>query len=339
MKKTRQYLTYLNKAILAIEAAIDNFNRVNNPYRNEATLLLISNAWELLAKAVLVKKHISIKKDVQNTISAEYAISRITQRKILESNQNDLIQQIISLRNHAAHNVLPAIPDEIMQHLLFFGCKFFRETVGKVFPTKVKDLKENYLSLSFSNLTTYADKVQKLVSKIKKSSEGKELIWLLERAIRYDGGTYISQGEFEKLYKRKNKIMPHLEIGDFIKNSVMIRIVPVQAPKNYTADISLRKGSPHDATLPVHVKKTDIEEDYPYLTHEVAEKLKKNPHFTAKIIAYLKLKGNSKYHLSIRTSKKGEIQRYSQASLEEIGKFLKNNPDFSPYKGSKVAAL
>lgn len=333
MRKKREYLRILDKAIPAMESAIDSFNRVKHPYRNESTLLLISNAWELLAKSVLVKRKVSIRKDKQgNTISAEQALSKLAHIKIIEANQEDLLQQIVSLRNYAAHDVLPNVPDEIMHHLLFFGCKFFREVVEAEYQARLKDLEGNYLSLSFSELTTYADKVQKLVSRIKKSEEDKKLVWLLERGIKFDGSSYISQTQFEQQYKNKKKVMPHLDVSDFIKNTDMVRIVAVQAPKNFTADISLRKGSKSDASLPVQVVKTNLEADYPFLTGELAEKLGRNQNFVAYTIKRLGLKGDSKYHQSIRSSKRSDIQRYSQATLERIKRHLADNPDFNPYK-------
>jgi hypothetical protein len=46
----REYLQLLDAAKMAAEAAIDSFNAVRRPYRTEATLLLFTNAWELLAK-------------------------------------------------------------------------------------------------------------------------------------------------------------------------------------------------------------------------------------------------------------------------------------------------
>lgn len=114
--------------------------------------------------------------------------------------------------------------------------------------------------------------------------------------------------------------MPHLEISDFIKNTDMVRIVPVQAPKNYTADILLRKGDKRDASLPVQVVKTNVEADYPFLTIELAENLGRNQSFMASSIKYLGLKGNSRYNQSARSSKNNETQRYSQAALERIRK-------------------
>ena len=100
----------------------------------------------------------------------------------------------------------------------------------------------------------------------------------------------------------------------------MVRIVPVGAPKNYTADIRLSKGNPRDSSLPVIVKRTDLEQDYPYLTKEIGEKLGMNTNFVAHAMLTLGLKGNTTYHQEVRSSKSGSIQRYSAAALERPGR-------------------
>jgi len=85
----------------------------------------------------------------------------------------------------------------------------------------------------------------------------------------------------------------------------MVRIVPVEAPKNYTADLVLRKGNSNDLSLPVVVKRTDLEKDYPYLTNELATLIGKNTNFVAKAVSVLGLRGNEKFHPTIRSSKEG----------------------------------
>ena len=155
MPGRREYLQLLEKAKRAAEAGIDAFNRVHHPYRDDATVIFLTNAWELLAKAVLIKKQQSIRRDKRgNTIAAESAVFKLREQKVLADNQEDLIQQVISLRNAAIHHVLPPVPDEVMHHLLYFACKFFRDVVIANFPTYAKDLRGNYLSLAFSELTT-----------------------------------------------------------------------------------------------------------------------------------------------------------------------------------------
>lgn len=333
MAKHWEYLQLLKKSKDAGLSAIDTYNRVFHSYKDEATLLLFSNAWELLAKAVLVKKHKSILqgKTAGYTITAEVAVYRLRLEGIITIEQENLIQQIISLRNVATHHLLPLVPIEIMHHLLYFGCKFYREVVARCFPTHVKELPDNFLALSFGDLTTYADKVQKLVSKVRKSPTEKRLVWLLERGITFDGSKYITEKQFENKFKGKHGIIKHLAIGDFINKAEMVRLVPVQAPKNFTADISLRKGSAKDSSLPVVVQKTDPDVDYPLFTTDIGLAIGKNVSFVAKMATVLGLRGDPKFHQAIRSSKSGHIQKYSDAALQKMRNHLNDNPGFNPY--------
>ena len=61
-RRRREYLLLLDAAKAAAGVAVDAFNRVHNPYRNEGTLIALTNARELLAKAVLVQQHQSIRR-------------------------------------------------------------------------------------------------------------------------------------------------------------------------------------------------------------------------------------------------------------------------------------
>jgi hypothetical protein len=218
-----------------------------------------------------------------------------------------------------------------MHHLLFYGCKFFRETAQNVFPSHTKDHPGNFLSLSFSDLTTYADKVQRAVSRARQSPADRRLVWLLERGVSFDGSAYLTEKQVEAKYRGKKKILPHLKLGDFVRSADMVRIVPVQAPKNFTADLTLRKGNEADSTLPVVIKKTDLEVDYPHLTREVAALIGKSQNWTAKAAEVLKLKGNAKYHQQIRASRTGYVQRYSDAAVSKLKSHLAGQPGFDPY--------
>ncbi len=331
-RKRREYLQLLDAAKVAAETGIDSFNRVWHPYRFQTTLLLLTNAWELLAKAVLLHKKEPISRGQRGeTVSAEVAVHRLQGKHILEQDQAETIQQIISLRHAACHHVLPELPAEVMQHLLFYSCKFFRRVIEKHFPTHIRSLSDNYLSLSFSDLTTYADKVQRSVSRVKKSENDKRLVWLLERGIQFDGESYITEAQFTQKYKGKKKILPHLQLNRFVRNTEMVRIVPIQAPRNFTADITLRKGNAADSSLPVLVKKTDIEADYPMLTKELGAKIGKNQNWTAKAVTILGMKGDPKYHQAVRGSAKSLIHRYSAATEGALRAKLAAEPAFDPY--------
>lgn len=337
MRQKRLYLRYCEKSLEALRSAISTFNSVHDKYKIETTLFLLTNAWELLGKAVLIRAQESIiRKDKQGTsLSAEQVIYRLYEQKLLDENQTYHLQQVASLRNEVVHGVLPPVPDEVLHHLFYFSCKFFKDFIIKHFPRYKDSIAGNYLSIAFGDLTTYADKVQKLVARYRKGSQSeRKIVWLLERGIRFDGDSYVSQDLFEKEFKEKAKwkLMPHLQIGKFLKNAEMVRIVPIQAPKNYTADIVLRKGKQSDANLPVVIKKTDLEKDYPYLTGELAQKLNKTGNFIAFATRKLGMRNNPQFHQEIRTSRKGGVQRYSDSALSHLKDYFQKNQSFNPFR-------
>lgn len=331
-KRRREQLVFLEAAMGAAERAVDAFNGVWPLYRYESTLLLLANGWELLAKAVLLAKKESIAKGKSDeTISGEVAIHRLGSHKILDQRQVETIGQVISLRNAACHSTLPEVPPEIMQHLLYYSLKFFRETIASQFPSHSRKLPEHYLSAAFTPLTTYADRVQRAVARVRTSGTDKQLVWLLERGITFDGTSYISKTDFEKSYKKTHKILPHLQLGQFIKNSDMVRIVPVEAPRNFTADITLRKGKAGTPALPVVVQKTDINEDYPFLTKELGSKVGRNQNWAARAVMVLGLKGDPRMHQAVKAGTSSYIHRYSQAALSRLQEKLATDPKFDPY--------
>lgn len=337
-KRKWRYVSYLEQSIKAMRSSIDRLNSVQDDYGKETAMILAVNAWELLAKAYLIKKKkpIRIGKS-SNSISAEEAVHRLVLQKELNDLQEDHIQQLISLRNAAIHDVPPSkLPDEVLFHLMFFAAKFFKDLIGKTFPSHVAKLSGNYLSIGFDSFTTYADRIQKLVSRARKHGTSEsQLVWLLERGIRFEGGSYLTQSQFEREMRktRGKKILPRLRIGNFLKKAEMIVVVPIQAPKGYTADINLRKGSRQSRqALPVFIKKTNIDDDYPYLTGELASKIGKNVSFVAVSSRVLGVKGDEKYHVTIRSSKSSKVHRYSEAALHFFQEFLKKNPSYNPFK-------
>ena len=157
------------------------------------------------------------------------------------------------------------------------------------------------------------------------------LVGLLERGIEFDGAAYITEAQFAQKYRGKKKILPHLGLNQFVRETEMVRIVPIQAPRNYTADITLRKGSASDSSLPVLVKRTDVEADYPFLTKELAAQIGKNQNWTAKATTVLSLKGDPKFHQAVRASATSLVHRYSSAAVQALKQKLVAEPAFDPY--------
>ena len=80
------------------------------------------------------------------------------------------------------------------------------------------------------------------------------------------------------------------------------------------------------------VRKTELDDDYPYLTSELSALLGKGLNFIARAAQGLKLKGDSKYHTEVRTSKSGNVHRYSEAAKELLRTKFETDPNYSPYR-------
>ncbi len=333
-KKRRLYLQYLSKSADALEAGIGCYNLINNKHRNESTLILLCNAWELLAKAVLIKHKSPINGSAPDTsISAAEATHRLLSKGLIDETDNGIAQQVICLRNEASHGILPAFEVEVGQHLLFFLCKLHRKLTKAQFPAQAKALpNQQYVALGFETLTTFSDRVLKAVAKMRKKDDSKRLIWLLEKGLSFDGAKYMNQEQFEKIIRKEERPFTKLKLQKQIAKGENIRFVPIQAPRNYTADIRLRKGSGNAEGLPVWVRKENPTETYPHLTNDLAKLIGKTANWVAKTVRTIGLLGDSRYHFKISTSSKTEHHRYSVEALVRLKDLLTKNPDFNPYK-------
>ncbi|TXH06865.1 MAG: hypothetical protein E6Q06_04580 [Candidatus Moraniibacteriota bacterium] len=316
----------VNSSKRAFIDAINNFNNISNSYRSESALILMSNAIELLSKAVLLKLGSSVTdpRDRSKTISAEQSVWKIyNDHKKIGDIEQQAIQQLISLRNEASHDVLPEIHTDVLHYLMFSSY----QTYKKLFITQFRghdDLfKASLLSISTDSNLTYADSIEGLLKVGKKSEKQRRLLYLLERGVAYSGTQYIAQDDFEKQFKQSSnrRLINRGALGSFLSRAELLKVVFVQAPKNHTINVDIAKGgSTQREALPVFVKKTDINKDYPYILTTLAEKLGIGRHVVLNKITELNMKGNDKYHQAVQVSRQHYVQKYSDAAYQ----FLKD---------------
>ena len=104
--------------------SIEIFNRVDSVHKTQGALIFNAQAWELLAKGLLIRNKEDIFLKGGSTITAEKAINKLRfDFNKISKEEAGVIQQIISLRHEAVHNILPKIPDEILTHLMYFSIK------------------------------------------------------------------------------------------------------------------------------------------------------------------------------------------------------------------------
>ncbi|MBI5134340.1 MAG: hypothetical protein HZA81_03075 [Candidatus Taylorbacteria bacterium] len=329
---------YVNSASSALLAAIHSYNSVIGEYRKQQSLILMTNAVELLAKAVLLKLGESIRGDNRNpTIPAEKAISKLLVKQEISEIEAQTIQQLISFRNEAAHSFLPEIPNDILQHVIYCAYKTFNNLARKHFRNVLKITEKTFLSISFEDTVTYADGVSVLIKKYRKNTDAKKLLWLLERGVSYSGSTYMSQDDFERKFKNGRRlILDRLNLSNYMKDSEQLKVVFIQAPRGYTVNVDIRKGNQNSKqALPVVMtKKTEVAVDYPYLTTELATKLGKGRNVVVRTAKVLNMRGDNNFHQEIKVGKKSFVQRYSEAAYVALKKHFESNPVYIPLQTS-----
>lgn len=303
-------------------SSIELFNRPRAKDRVSLSLIANVRAWEQLGKAFLLKKRENIYINGDRSYSATKLI-RILQSKYNEitPGEAETIQQIISLRDEATHSDLDFVPDDLAAHLLYFSLKSFKNFLKKHFPSYSKEINANFISINFQPVYTFGARVNKILN-----SEGalknNRLLFLLER------GIHNAQRDTEMNYKDWIAKIRSLRGRRITKSALLLKkyaaehdnvlFITVEAPSKYgKADVTLSKGR-HGAKTRITVVSSDPEETHPYLTWELAAKLKRGRNVALKAIKELGLKGNKDYHLAIRSSRNSFVQRYSELALSKL---------------------
>lgn len=343
-KRKFKYTDYVLTAIKAAKMSIEMFNRVDVEYKDNAAIIFSAQSWEFISKALLIKHNglESILLRGGRSITGENAVNK-TCHELGQINKDEtaIVQQIMSLRNEAMHGILPNVPAEIITHLLYYSLKSFRAVLKNNFSSYFRsDFNQNFLSISFNNHTFYSDKVGKLFSNSRKyNTENNRLLYLLDRGVDYSAKpSAIKMQELDtwqnriKKLPRKSRVAMHLPIYKHMNDVEDVRFVPVEVRRGYKAEVNITKTKNKNEATSVIIKKTDPNIDYPHRTIELADKLGKNQNFVAVMSRKLDIRKNSDYCYVIRTSKSGEVPKYSDAALTYMKNYLDTHPDYNPYR-------
>jgi len=336
-----KYQYHVNTAINAAKLSIEMFNRVEGSHSRQASIIFNAQAWELLSKAILIKKKRNIYDNNGKSITAERAVNQLHHiAHLISLEENQTIQQIISLRNESLHNIYPDLDDEIITHLIYWSLKSFHKILKEEFRSYFIKFDKNYLSVAFKDHTFYSHKIGKLFAYSRKSkSEKNRALYILDRACKFaeteNENTFISHKDWLNDIKSKPKkarIGRHLSINDYTNKQENVIIVPVETPKGYKSEITTNKAKKASESLTVLVKKSNPEVDYPFLQSDLSRIMKVTSYFIQKLIKHLKLLNNPEYHTSIKSGKTSKVQKYSNKTLNYLKEYIKENPQWTPYK-------
>jgi len=336
-----KYHYHINTSIYAAKLSIEMFNRVDGVHSKQASIIFNAQAWELLAKALLIKKKKNIYHVDGKSITAEKAVNQLQYViHMISLEENQTIQQIISLRNEALHNIYPELDDEIIVHLFYWSLKIFHRIVKDEFRKYFVKFDNNYLSISFKEHTFYSHRLSKLIPYSRKSkSEKNRALYILDRACAFaesdNNSTYVNHKDWLNKIKSKPKkarMGRHLSVVSYTNQQENVRIVAVETPKGFKSQISSEKAKKNSESLSVLIKKSDPEVDYPFLQSDLARLMTVSPYFIRLLVGHLNLKDNKDYHTTIKTGKTSRTQKYSNKTLNYLKEFIDKNPRWSPYK-------
>lgn len=337
-----KYKHYVISAINAAKLSIEMFNRVDAVHSHQASLIFNAQAWELLSKAILVKRKKNIFNPDGTTITAEKAINKLHfEQKLFALEEAQTILQVISLRHEALHSILPDIDQEIITHLLYYSLRTFYRILKCEFKSYISGFDKNFLAISFKEFTFYSHRVSKLFGSSRKfNNERNRLLYLLDRGCELITARSNSKlmpyekwkQEIKKL-PRKSRVGMHLKLYDYIKAHDDVRFIPIQISKGYKPEIQLVKTN--NPLAPVFIKKTNPNQDYPHFTCDIAENVKKSISFIAKMARKLNLIHNPDYSIVMKTTRAGMggVPKYNDKALNYIKDYLDKNPGFNPYIG------
>lgn len=336
-----KYRYHVTTAIDAAKLSIEMFNRVTLEHSQQAALIFNAQAWELLSKGILIREKKNIYNPNGTTITAEQAVNRLQYvLNLLSPEENQTIQQVISLRNEAMHGILPVLDPEIAVHLMYFSLRTFHRILKEKFRSYFPSFDKNYLSIAFRDHTFYSHKVSKLLAKSRKfGTADNRILYLLDRAVDFAMRPSSSKPIEYKRWKgsiqnmpRKARVSRHLKIYRYINAQDDVRFVPIHVARGYRPEIQVART--RNPLAPVLITKTDPNVDYPLFTKDIAEKLGRNISFVARTARKLGMITSSEYCTRIKLTRKDAagLPKYNQKALDFMRSYLEQHPDFSPYK-------
>lgn len=264
MKINKTYRSLLDKSIASMLAAIEIYNKPNFAYREDSFAILCVNAWELLLKALYLRKnHYKMnslyelvpkkKKDGTNskkrvpalnragnpkTLSIEKIIELLRPSKIADHNLFENIYALIELRDNAIHFINTDPITIQIQELGFATIKNY-----------LTFIKNNDIEIDFSKYNFYLMPLAYVDSKIE-----------AEATLTEEAKNYV----------------------DFIKRSIERKDEEDDYDIAISIDINFKKGSSFDALgfkydeggVPILVREEDIKKKFPLSYKDIWTKCK-----------------------------------------------------------------
>jgi hypothetical protein len=309
---------------------IELFNRPQEEGRTDGVLFCLDHAFEMLLKAVLFEKTGRIRGPREKKNYGFDKCLNLCQfsHKIVDSDEALILRNLNGFRDAAVHDILEISEGLFYGHaqsaIQIFAAilkKVFNKDLAKTLPRRVLPIATVVPGDITTIISEDMDALKKLLVKGKRQEDSAEArlraYMVIESNIRETQGLSPSATTLGKTIK-------NLKAGEW--KSVLPMVAGLVQSTSGGIPISLHI-SKHDG-FPVRIdpkaptaiafRYVKPEDKYPYLTGELAKKLGTSPARVVALVKLFQMKGNDEYHISIRVSSTGQVQRYSEKAREVI---------------------
>lgn len=337
MKKYTKSL--FSKSLDSLTLAVDHFNRPFDCGRQEAVLILLDRAFELLLKAIILHKGGKIREPYEKeTIGFDKCVRKClsdSKAKCLTNEQGITLQIINSFRDSAQHDIL-----ELSEQDLYMYCQtgitLYKDLLGSVFKISLSDcVPSRVLPISteppkdlHSMIEADFQDIKKLVKpRTRTQFEARAKLKALAIIESSLSGIKSQPSEFDV-----NKLVKEVRSGkkwtDIFPGIATLQIstsgtginVDIRITKSRGDPVTIvPEGTPGGTVLALRrVNETDF---YSLGLHDLADKIKLTRPRTLALIRYLKLQESDEYYKEI-TIGKSRHKRYSHKALDKMKKSL-----------------
>jgi len=335
----KQVKLFFDKSIDSLILSIEHFNRPWDKGRQEAVLILLDRAFELLLKAVILHRGGKIRDPYEKqNISFEKCVRKcISDKKIkcLEKDQALTIQIINSFRDAAQHDIVKLSEQDLYLYSQA-GVTLFKDILSDVFDEDLKNyMPERVLPISTQpprDLHAMIDADFALIKNLVKPKSRRlidaktrlKALAIVEASLEgirsqpsdFEINKLIKEVRFGKMWQQIFPGIASLQLsteGNGI--NVEIRITKREGEKVHLVP----EGTP-GATI-LAVKRVNELDYYSLSRNDLASKIGLTGPKTTALIDHLKLQENPDYFKIIKI-KSSEFKRYSPKALDILKKQL-----------------
>lgn len=320
---------YLDSSKESLVLAIEIFNRPMDTSRKEGTLLLLNHSLEMLLKAILFEKtgKIKAKRDKFN-YGFEKCINICLANDIIELDDALLLKNVNAFRDEAAHDILGISEGVLYVHVLSALSiyekllrRLSKENLSSFLPNRVLPVTANPPRDITILIKEEMTEIASLLAKGKRQQDQAEnklkTLLIMENNIRelYDERSLSSSKSVIRKVKKK---VPLEVILKYSSNLVLAQggtsgtPVSLHITKNEGIPVRIDKDAPHALVL----KYVSTEERYPFLTKELAKKLKISVNKLVWFVKLFDIEQDESFRTQIRMSGELKLKRYSSRAYE-----------------------